>query len=760
MLDPIGVIFTAKDLASATVQKLEQNFNSLDGTTSEMAKKFSTSMKMIGTGMSAMAVGAGILAPLGLATAKAADLQEELLNVRKIAGDNVNIDKLAGELDALAPSLGMTSVELAKIAKGAAVLQVKGNENFIAFVDGASKMATALDIPVEQASMLGSKLLNVFQIPVSQIQNLGSVFNEMANVTVAGADEIINATFRSAGSLKGLGFSAGDVAALSARLIELGLSGEEAGTSLSRAFTSVASQPKDLAKAMGISVDELQRRLGKDAMGTIMGFSEKLAKMPNQAKALGMASQIFGEQGSKAILRLGSDTARLGMLVKTANQGFKDGTSLQKEFSSITEGFNFIMKQVNAGWNSFLSMMGKDLLPIMSAVASTFSNFFIGLLKFLKPFAGLISKTLLFVGGIIFLTGAIVALVGAFKLIMLLMAPLWLAMIPVLKVVLALSAAMALFYLAYKNNFGGFADFVRDTFNKVSLFFEAMLEVISSGEISEALYKNLQDAGILGFVEAVLNAFFKTKSFLSGLFDGFMSSFSRFLPVVEMLWESFKMLGSTVLELMGNIFGVFSGIMGGGENGAKTLNVMANSGRMVGAVLGNVVGALVSGISTIVSGANLVLTIFLKIINAVVNIGKSISEFIGGAIGWVVEKLSGGLLGKLLGKALGVEFSSAQPVDNGTRMPANVIPFPMQNVNPSSAGLPMGNMGADIMPLQAQVNKNAVGQNGNLMQAMMEGAQAPKETVVVSKLFLDSREVASQVNRVNERNRISSGGQR
>lgn len=752
-LDPIGVLFTAKDLASAQIQKLDRQFKTLDNTTESVQAKFTKNIKLMGAGLAAMGAGAVMLAPLAVATQRAADLEEVLLDVRKVAGDGVNIAQLNDDLNKMGPALGKTSQQLATMAVGAAQLGVTGNDNFNKFVSGASKMAVALDITEETASTVGAKLLNVFELGTGQLENLGSAFNEMANTAAASSEEIIAASFRSAGSLKMLGLSAGDVAALNTRLVETGLRGDMAGTSLRRAFEMAAAQPQKLAKAMGVSVDEVQRRLGEDAMGTILQFSEELALMPNKAEALGIASKVFGEEGSKAVVRLGSDMERVNFLITKANKGFDEGTSLQKEFDSVTQGFNFSVKQLGAAWDAIVVTFGNQLLPLLTPLIKGFADFFSKLLEFIQPFAGLIAKTTAFIGSVLILSGAILFLKGAFGLLALFAGKLLIMLAPIVGIVLALSAAIFLFYKAFQENFGGFGDFVRDMFNKVSLFFRALFDLVTKGEISEALYRQLQDAGILEFTEMIIGAFLKVKSFLGGVFDGFMIGIEAMTPGIQMMIGSFMSLGQTIMSVFGLSTGKINEANAGGESFSGTLMSMAETGRMVGAILGNVFAMFANVITGLVSLINMVIEGFLQL----GSLAKAFSEDFSGTLGDMggfAKELAGDAISGIGSFLFGGDEESTATVTGSPGIGNQPVPVGI------GAGLnvPTAGLDANVSAVDAQVG-SAKNNNSQLIGAMDQQSKNEKPIEVTSVLNLDGRRVAESVNRVNKRGQLLSGGQ-
>ncbi len=613
-LDPLGVIFTAKDLASATLGKLQNQFQALDKEVQGTVKGFTQGMSIIGAGMGVMGIGAATLAPLGIGIKLAGDFQAQLINIKKLAGDGADMPTLEKAFLNMGPSLGQTAEDLAKIGAAGAALGITATKDMLGFTEGVSMMSVALDMSAEQAGDQGAKMLNAFKLPIDQIQNLGSAINTMADSTAASSRDIIEASFRAASSVHALGGTASQVAALTASLVEVGLPAEIAGTSLRRMFDQSVGAPKKLAQAMGISVDVLQQRMGKDAVGTLMSFMKQLSLIPNAAIRVGTAAKVFGEDGAKAANALSQNVEKVTLYMDQAAASFKDGTGMLKEFKSQSQGFNFSINALKSAFGSLFTTLGMALLPILTPIMKGITSMIQTFTELIQPIRHIVAGAIAFVGGfllaagaIMILKGSMIAISGVLTLIGLKMSVFVAVFAQAALIVAALGVAFYVLRKAYESNFGGFGDFVRNIFDKVSAFVRAFIDVLANGEISGELYEQLQKTGMLEFTEAVLRAWFRAKAFLGGVLDGFISAWKTLEPiataVIQGIMFAFEMLGKAVIWVVDWI----DKLTGGKGNQDKNIATWTSWGQIIGKVAGYLSIAFVAfkaiGIAMTVLGA-------------------------------------------------------------------------------------------------------------------------------------------------------------
>ena len=347
----------------------------------------STAAKILGIGTAsksaAGAVGilvAGLagLAAFGAIIKFAANYQTELLGVQKTTGlANKEIEKLSVRFREMTKILPNSAAELANIGTIAGQLGIQNTEDILAFTDTIAKIASVTEFTTQAAAEDLARISNLFDLPIQQVGKLGSALNALENTTTATAPKIAEFVKRIAVVGKQIGLSVGDVAGLSATLVDLGFNAELAGTAISKTFTEMQINAEDFAQTMGLTAEEFRMALEEDAIGTIQRWAAEVGSLPNnqliqQLKAVGIegsrALQVFGA--------LAPATGKLAKNIDIANKAFKEGTSLQEEFDIQIGSVNnqFILAKNRVA--DLVLGIGQGLLPSVSAAVKQFIAWF------------------------------------------------------------------------------------------------------------------------------------------------------------------------------------------------------------------------------------------------------------------------------------------------------------------------------------------------------------------------------------------------
>lgn len=748
-LDPIGVIFTAKDAASATIEKLEGQFKSLDGVTEDVTKKFTKHIKTIGVGIAALGAGGLLLGGLNAASNKFNTLQTSVAEVSTlIQGTKEEIDTLTNASIQFSKTYGTDAVSQAKGYYQAISAGVGDVTQATAFMDVANKVAIGGVTDIGTAIDGLTTVTNAFvQQNVTASQAADALFIGMkAGKTTVG--ELSASISKAAPSAAALGINFNELIGAASALTTGGMKTEIAMTKLNAIFTAFLSK-QDVAKEMGpqvaaaFSLQNLKAKgLGgalKDLDTALGGDQVKMQKVLGSAEALGAALSLTGAQ---------ADTFDKIM------RDMQTGTGAAEEaFKKMTMTAEFQQKRFTALRESIVLMIGKAFNPIQAAVYRVASAFMEMVAAIPQPVIDFLVKIASYAGGVLVLTGSLLVLKGVFGILGLIAGKLFLAMLPLVAVIMAVSGAVFMFYQAFQKNIGGFGDWLAETFNDVKLFFTAIAQLISDGEISEALYMQLQEAGILDFVEIVMRGFYILKSFLGGVFDGFMEGIEIMSPFIEIMIGSFMSLANTIRSVFGLATNEIGMAGDSSEGFLSTLDMVRVVGQTVGATLGQVFGGIASIISGTVALINMIIEGFIQLIDLVKMFTADFSGTLKDAGGWIKE-LGGGALSKV-----GSFFGFGGDEGTVTQTPTIESPQTTQ-IQPSGIQLNTPTNGIEATALAAGANVNAVNRASETATAVaQEQAEKEKETIVVSRLVLDGRQVAETVNRVNKRQAVAAGGQ-
>lgn len=224
--------------------KLVVQIDGQDNLSDELKKIESGVIRFVGAVSSALtAISAFAFPVIG-----AAQFQKELLNAAKTT-DFVQRDLVAlkkGLID-LSTQINVTAVDLAKIATMGGQIGIgKGDPaGLLEFTKTVSTAVSALDLDAEQVVTSFGKLINIFNIPTSQFRNALSALNEVSNASNATADQLFDVV-RRIGNLGG-SVKLPEAVALSATLIDLGLTAETAGTTITKIFADFKSSAGEFA---------------------------------------------------------------------------------------------------------------------------------------------------------------------------------------------------------------------------------------------------------------------------------------------------------------------------------------------------------------------------------------------------------------------------------------------------------------------------------------------------------------------------------
>lgn len=287
----------------------------------------------------------------------AASFQQQMLNVKKttdLSSETINL--LGRALVDLSTQTNVTAVDLAKIAEAGGrmgIQETNGAKGLLEFTKQVSILATALDLSAEEVATSMGKLSNIFALTTEQFSKAGAVINQLDNESTATASEIFD-IMRRIGSLGG-SVRFDQSAALSATAVDLGLTAETAGTTLTKIFADMKSQASDFASFMGVTTQEWVNNVTVDGIGALKNFVNQLNKMPAEVAAAAKVQLTGGGRIFEFITKLQAQVAQgsssiLDRRLLGAEQEMERGTSAIKEQQSVLTG-------LTAQWQVFINKL-------------------------------------------------------------------------------------------------------------------------------------------------------------------------------------------------------------------------------------------------------------------------------------------------------------------------------------------------------------------------------------------------------------------
>jgi len=327
----------------------------------------------------AAAAGAGLTVPAAAAisfdtemayVAKQVDgARDELGNLTEI-GRQAKVDIMTMSRD-----LMIMPNEVAKAYAFAARAGVKGAENLRKMTELGVMMGTAFELPSAQLSTDMAKIGNALGYNletaegIAKLEALADKINYVDDQTIAQGQDLIDWMTRSAGIVKGLAptmteyFELG----LGAGFLSMGVKAEQAETATRNMLAKFAAAPtetKDFQASLellGLSAEQLQQNMIKDAGGAIMDFFERLKKM-DEATRYNIMAEVFGKEHIGTLSRLVSGTDKFVEAIKLANSEAAKG-SVRKEIEILSKTSTRHLEGAQATLARTLGALGEGLLP-------------------------------------------------------------------------------------------------------------------------------------------------------------------------------------------------------------------------------------------------------------------------------------------------------------------------------------------------------------------------------------------------------------
>lgn len=506
----LGIVFTAKDLASNHVNNLKKNFMELDDSIQQSQKNFAKHAAAFTAGIGMMAVGAKIASvPLSFISV-AADFEKSLVAMRAATGYTIDDMK---RMEEAAIRLGVET----QFSPDQAVMAMKqiGSSgydaaNTLKIVGNAVAFAGASmgQIDMETAASTMVAALQSFSLASEESKHVADALTrttQISNLTFQDFDRVI----------AGAGSSAAATHQdLETMLASVGLMKLQGGTALqaTEKFRMALDGLKKPAAESGFKMLNMQvTDLMKD--GKFIELPDMLAKIQKglqnvkgadasdtfikQQEALG---KIFGIEGIQMFNKLmkSSFTDAEGNVKKGTDAMRAAISELRKDQDTAAEA-NKAYLETFAGLSDLLSgiaqtikiVLGKALISDASkALQFLINNFmqpFLNLLMETPALAGLVSKGILGIGVALMTVGAGIATFAGFAMIKAAMitagitasgvfagigSAISAAFLPLTLTVATVAAVV----MAWRTNFGGFRDFTTkfftDLWNSAKGFFE------------------------------------------------------------------------------------------------------------------------------------------------------------------------------------------------------------------------------------------------------------------------------------------------
>ncbi|RYG20461.1 MAG: phage tail tape measure protein [Caulobacteraceae bacterium] len=391
-----------------------------------------------GAGMSAVGAGMAVGAPLVASGRAAMTFESSMADVRKVVDFPTPkaFDEMGRDILTLSTRLPLTSEGIAAIVASAGQAGFaagkpwgEARRELLGFAEDAGKMGVAFDTTAEEAGSMMSTWRTAFRLNQPEVRALADQINYLGNTGPASAQKISNVVTRIGALGEVAGLSSAQVAALGATVTGMGVEEEIAATGIKNtmlALTKGVAATKAQKKAydaLGLSAEDVARRMQTDSSGTIVDVLERIRKLAPEMQAATL-TQLFGSESVGAIAPLLTNLELLrGNLAKVGDANLYAG-SMQKEFESRAAT---AANSVQLGWQGIKAVaveVGTAFLPQINAGAFALRDMANSVRGFAQanPAAIKVIGTLIAVvaGGLLIFGGlamAVAAVLGPFALL-------------------------------------------------------------------------------------------------------------------------------------------------------------------------------------------------------------------------------------------------------------------------------------------------------------------------------------------------------
>ena len=429
--------------------------------------------------------------------------------------------------------------------------------------------------------------------------------------------------------------------------------GSEAGT-LYKAFIMKAAEAGD---ELGLSFTDTSGRL-KGVVPILQEIKRQFPDLSNAAAQVKLKKAFGSDEAVKFLLQMSAGMESLEGNIQSVGRAMKTGTAVTEQMADAMNqdiGARFLLLRQQMA--NLSEILGRTLLPVVTPVINGVSRFILFLQRMAKSMPGVTRVVLglsMALGTILVVAGAVTAAVGMVGLMLPAIKAGFVAIsaalagvgsavatyfLPVTAIIAGVILSVYLLKRAWETNFGGIQDVITGAWNKVSLVFRGIRELVGSlsggvGQMSAELAQKLESAGLLGFVVTVFKAYYRVREAMAGLWGAFSHAFGRIRailePTVRTLMSAYAALASAVFSVV-EIFGVAASATDG------------SSWRTFGTVIGTVAGVLLQGLAfalkIVAWNLSLVVRALAVVVRSVVWVGKIIVSSLIGATKFIYKFL-------------------------------------------------------------------------------------------------------------------------
>ncbi|KYD02634.1 hypothetical protein B4102_0228 [Heyndrickxia sporothermodurans] len=350
------------------LERAQRRINTLKST-------FSTGLNRVKTGAKIAAVSTVAAATLvaGNSMNKAASFEQQMTKA------GVKAEATTSELKKLndqALKLGAnSSLSASQVAIAMDELAQKGfnAKKIMGAMPGIINAAESSGEDLALTSDVVTSALNAFELKATAANHVADVMAMSANRTAAGVADLGYSFKYAAPVAKTLGISLEELASSTGIMVDKGLSGEQAGTSLRMALIRLSKPPKQARKALdelGISVTDKSKKF--KSITQISEEWNKATKDLTQTQKVQKAAAVFGTEAATGMLNLFSaGPKKINEMTKALENS--NGTA-KKAAKAMKDNYAGSLEQLSGSIESAQIKFATPILPVFKDIFNSFSS--------------------------------------------------------------------------------------------------------------------------------------------------------------------------------------------------------------------------------------------------------------------------------------------------------------------------------------------------------------------------------------------------
>lgn len=326
-----------------------------------------------------------IAAPLIEATQEAIKFESVMADVRKVVDFDTpeQFKAMSGDILKLSTELPMAAEGIAKIVAAGGQSGI-AREDLLAFAESATKMGIAFDITADQAGDMMAKWRTAFKMNQEEVVALADKINYLGNTTAASAPLISDVVTRIGPLGEVGGVASGEIAALGASMVGVGIPSEIAATGIKNLILGMsAGEGATKAQAaafasLGMDAGEMAKRMQVDAKGAIIDVMKALQELDADKRAATL-QDLFGKESIGAIAPLLGNLENLQENFDKVADAAQYAGSMEQEYAARSQTTENQIQLAKNALDATQISIGNALLPtignLFAAVAPVLTSF-------------------------------------------------------------------------------------------------------------------------------------------------------------------------------------------------------------------------------------------------------------------------------------------------------------------------------------------------------------------------------------------------